>query len=194
VSAFTIGYTYGQFFRQLRISASIRIVWVSIMRKFFYGFGIVMACLIAAGAVGIVVLIRDAGSLMTESKAYSAESKAYGDDAMLNIFTNWDADELWKRSTPHFRQAIKRDDLSAFFDAGKDALGRLSEYSGTGGATVTVTSGRKSVKANYMAKTRFEKGDADVRLDLIKDGMVWTIEGFHIDSSVLMKSLVGTRS
>jgi hypothetical protein len=164
------------------------------MRKFFYAFGIVMACLIVAGSVGVVILIRDAGSLITEGKTYSAESKAYGDDAMLNIFTNWDANELWQRSTPHFRQTIKRDDLLAFFDAAKDALGRLSEYRGTGGATVTVTNGRKSVKANYTAKTIFEKGDADVRLDLVKDGMVWTIEGFHIDSSVLMKSLVGTRS
>jgi hypothetical protein len=158
------------------------------MRKFFFGFGIVMACLIVAGGVGLFILFRNGSAL-------DAESKAYVEDTVVAIGSDWDADELWKRSTPHFRQATRREDLRALFDAARGALGRFVQYRGSSGqAMMSFVNAATSVTANYDAKATFEKGDVHFLIGMVKSGLEWRIEGFHINSDVLTKSLVGARS
>lgn len=158
------------------------------MRKFFLGLGVVMAGLIVAAAVGFFVLARNGAAL-------DAESKAYIDDAVVSIGSHWDANELWKRSTAHFRQVTKEDDLRALFDAAKDALGPMREYRGArGDASISVTNAGTTISAKYLAKVTYEKGDADVQIVVVKRDSTWLIEGFHIGSPQLMRRLVGLRS
>ncbi len=158
------------------------------MRKFFYGFGLVMACLVVAGAIGLFVLARNGAAL-------DAESKAYVEDSVVAIGAHWDAAALWQRSTPHFRAVTKQEDLRAFFDAANGALGPLTEYRGaSGGAIIAMTNAKRSTTANYAARATFEKGNAEFEILAIKNGAEWQIEGFHINSNALMKSLVGLRS
>jgi len=138
--------------------------------------------------VGIVVLSRQGAAL-------DAESKAYVEDSIVTIGARWDADELWHRGTAHFREVTGQNDLRAFFDAAKTALGGLVEYRGASGqATIAITNAGKLATAQYRAKAAFEKGDADILVAAVKNGAEWRIEGFHINSSALMRSLVGWRS
>ncbi len=95
------------------------------MRKFFFGFGIVMACLVVAGGVGLFILFRNGSAL-------DAESKAYAEDTVVAIGSDWDADELWKRSTPRFRQATRREDWR-LLDAARGRWGRFVQYRGSSG-------------------------------------------------------------
>jgi hypothetical protein len=158
------------------------------MRKFFLWFGVAMAVLIVAGGVGLFALARNGAAI-------DAESKAYVDDSVVAIGGNWDAGELWKRSGERFRQATKQEDLHAFFDAANQALGRLTEYHGArGDATISVSNAGTTVSAKYVARGTFEKGDAEIQIAAVKNGREWRIEGFHVNSSVLMKSLIGVRS
>lgn len=158
------------------------------MRKFFCGFGIVMACLVVAAGLGIFMLVRDGAAL-------DAESKAYVEKSVVAIADDWDADALWRRGTPDFRRLTDERDLRNFFDAARATLGRLVEYRGaTGQATISITNAGRLTTANYTARVRFEKGDAEIRIGAIKSGSQWRIEGFHINSSILMRSLVGFRS
>ena len=158
------------------------------MRKFFLGFGVVMAFLVGAGAVGFFLLARNGTAL-------DAESNAYVQNSVETITGDWNADELWKRSTAHFRQLTKEEDLRAFFNVASGTLGRLVEYRGAQGqATISISNVGNSATANYDAKVTFEKGDADILIAAIKNGSEWRIEGFHISSTALMRSLVGQRS
>jgi hypothetical protein len=158
------------------------------MRKFFFGLGVLTACLVVAGGIGLFFLARN-------GMALDAESKAYVDKSVAAITDDWDADALWQRSSPRFRQTTKQDDLRNFFDAARESLGRLVAARGaTGQATISVVNAVRSVTANYMVHAQFEKGDADIQIGVVKNGSHWRIEGFHIDSSTLMRSLVGFRS
>jgi hypothetical protein len=158
------------------------------MRKFFFCLGVIAAALVVAGTIGFSVLARNGAAL-------DAQSKTFVNDALPTIIARWNADELWKRGTPHFREITKRDQLAAFLGAAETALGRLVEYRGADGeATMSVSNSRTTVFARYTAKARFQKGDADFRITLVKVGDAWMIEGFNIGSPLLMQSLVGFKS
>ncbi len=158
------------------------------MRKFFFGLGIVTACLVVAAGIGVFFLARG-------GMALDAESKAYVDKSVTAITLDWDADALWQQSSPHFRQMTKQEDLRNFFDAAREALGRLVATRGaTGQATISVVNAVKIVTANYTVRAQFEKGDADILVGVVKNGSQWRIEGFHINSGTLMRSLVGLKS
>jgi hypothetical protein len=158
------------------------------MRKFFFGCGIVMAAVVVTAAIGLFFLARDGAAL-------DADSKTYVDNSVATIAQNWDADALWHLSSSRFRQVTKQEDLRRFFGAARGALGRLRATRGAvGQEMISIRNTVKMVTANYTVHAQFEKGDADIRISIIKNGSDWRIEGFHIDSAVLMRSLVGLQS
>jgi hypothetical protein len=157
------------------------------MRKFFFRFGVVIAVLIGAGAIGFVMITRSGFAL-------DAESKAFIEDTVVTVASGWDADALWRRSTSRFRQTATEDDLRAFFSVADTALGRLLKYQGADGqAIVNYSPAGRTVTARYNARASFEKGDADIAIAAVKDGAGWRVEGFHINSTTLMRNLVGMR-
>jgi hypothetical protein len=158
------------------------------MRRFFYGLGLLTAVLVVAGGIGLFVLFRNGAALDTMSKAYVEES-------VVAIAANWDANELWKRASPRLRTMTKPDEIRGLFEAAKDALGPLLEYRGSQGqAMMWAMNSQTKVSAQYVANCSFQRGNAQVQIALIKQGDRWMIEGFHINSSALMKRLVGVRS
>jgi hypothetical protein len=159
------------------------------MRKFLYGVGAVIALLVVGGGVGLFVLARNGAAL-------DAESKAYVDDSVVTITAHWSADELLRRSTPNFRQITSLDDLQGLFDAARTALGPLVDYGGSKGDSMVsaIVGSGTTISAKYVARAKFQKGDADLQLTLLKIDGGWKIEGFHINSNALMSSLTGRRS
>ncbi len=126
------------------------------MRKFFYGLGILTAVAIVAGGVGFFILARDGAALDTASKVYV-------EDSVVAIAANWDADELWKRASPHLRTMMRQADLRGLFDAAKGALGPLPDYRGSKGeALISVMNAQTTVSAKYLAGGHFQKGDAQL--------------------------------
>lgn len=160
----------------------------SIMRKFVFGFGVVMAALLVGGAVGLFALSRDGAALDTQSRAYV-------DDAVIKISRHWDASGLWQRASAHFRQTTKEDDLYAFFEAADDALGPLTAYRGARGeAVISFLDGGTLVTARYIAEASFTKGNAEIQVLAVKSGDAWRIDGFHINSAALMQRMAGLKS
>jgi hypothetical protein len=156
------------------------------MRKFFFGLGVLAAVLIVAGGVGFFFLSRNGAAL-------DRMSKAYVDDSIVAITTNWDVDELWKRASPHLRRTSNESQVRGMFDAAKDALGPLVEFRGSRGEAI-ISIKDASVSADYLAVGHYRNGDASVRIALVKRGDTWMIEGFRINSNTLMRRLVGMRS
>ena len=158
------------------------------MRKLLFGLGVVLAFVIGAGAVGFFMLARTGSAL-------DAESAAYVRDVVVTIASDWNADALWRRGTPRFRQAQTEQDLRNFFDVAKGSLGRLLEYRGaTGQATISITPAGRTTLAQYDAKATFEKGNADIVVTAVKVGADWHIQGFRINSTAFMRALIGQRS
>lgn len=48
--------------------------------------------------------------------------------------------------------------------------------------------------ARYIVEVSFEKDDAKIQVLAVKTGDAWRNEGFHINSSALMKRMVGLKS
>lgn len=154
------------------------------MRKFLFALGAVILVLVIAGGVGLFFAARNGAAL-------NAESKAYVDDAVVAITAHWSVDELMTRSTPQLRQITKPDVLRGLFDAASTALGPLVKYDGAKGEAVmsTRTGSGTTISARYFAHARFQKGDADFVVVLLKINGSWKIEGFHINSDALMRAL-----
>ena len=70
----------------------------------------------------------------------------------------------------------------------------MQEFHGAEGqSAVMATPSGKSTTARYDAKVHFEKGDADIVVNAVKNASGWQIE-FRINSTALMRTLVGARS
>ena len=56
---------------------------------------------------------------------------------------------------------------------------------------IAVNNMRTGVSAQYVAIASFDRGDAQFRVLLVKDGDGWLIEGFHVDWRTQRNSTVG---
>jgi len=91
------------------------------------------------------------------------------------------------RASPEFKKAVPIDQLDRLFRAFA-TLGRLQKCEPAQGQSVmsaTTQSGKK-ISGQYTAKATFEKGEATIKLGLIKHGDQWQILGFHVDSPVFV--------
>ena len=146
------------------------------MRWFFNILGVTVAVLIVAAAIGI-------GFLVYKGHGIDAESKAYVDSAVPAITANWNQEELLKRATPELRNSIRPGQLTALFEA-FSRLGTLVTYEGaTGQANMTYFTGTGgAVTATYVAKAKYQNGEATIRIVLLKQDGQWFIHNLHIDS------------
>lgn len=159
------------------------------MRKFFMWFGIGAAVLIA-GLVAILVYVAVQGS------ALDGESRVYAAESVDAIISSWKPDELIRRATPQLRASAKPSDVEGLFSALAIGLGKVIETDvPVGGSLVSVTSAQgKVISANYTMKARFEKGDAVIRIALLKVDEQWRVHGFNVDSAAAFTNLSGRPS
>jgi hypothetical protein len=68
----------------------------------------------------------------------------------------------------------------------------LREFRGSQGeAFLALNNARTAVSAQYVATASFDRGDAQFRVMLVKDGDAWLIEGFHVNWQTLANRTVG---
>lgn len=146
------------------------------MRKFLYILGALTLTMFVVIGVGV-------GVLAYNGTALDAESKTFVDGAVPAITANWSEDQLLDRSTPELRDSIKPGELKSLFTAFA-RIGPLVEYQGAmGEANMSYVAGVGStVSASYVAKARFQNGDATFRIVLLKRGGHWLIQNFHVDT------------
>ena len=150
------------------------------MKKFFAVLGIIFLVIIVLGAIGI-------GFIAVRGNALDKESKTYADAAIPAVVSGWSKQELLDRASPQFKQAVTQQKLDQMF-RWFTSLGRLQKCEpaqGQAGITVTPQTG-KVISGQYTAKAKFEKGDATIKLVLIKHGNQWQIASFYVDSPALV--------
>jgi uncharacterized RDD family membrane protein YckC len=122
--------------------------------------------------------------------ALDKESKAYADSAIPAILSTWSEKELLDRASPEFKQSVTTDQLDRLFRR-FSGLGSLQKCEpAEGKTTISPTpEGREWVlSGQYTAKATFEKGEASIKLGLIKHkpGDQWQIQSFDVDSPALV--------
>jgi len=149
------------------------------MKKFFAVLGVIFLIIIVLGAIGFAFVAK-------RGNALDKESKVYADSAIPAIVTNWDVSALLVRASPEFLQAAKNQRLDQGF-RWFGTLGRLQKCDPAKGQAImsatTLNGGR--ITAQYSAKATFEKGEATVTLELIKQGDQWQIFKFAVFSPQL---------
>jgi hypothetical protein len=150
------------------------------MKKLFAVLGIIFLIIILLAAVGI-------GFIAVRGNALDKESRAYADAAVPAIIMNWNEKELLDRASPEFKKAVTQEQLDQMFRWFTSLGGFQSSEptQGQAGITVTPQTG-KVISGQYTAKAKFEKGDATIKLVLIKHGDQWQIVSFYVDSPALV--------
>src|SRR6266540_1260089 len=134
------------------------------MKKFFIVLGSIFLAFIVLGAIGI-------GFIAYRGNALDKESKAYADSAIPPIITGWSQKELLDRVFRWF--------------SGLGQLQKCEPAQGQALMSATTQTG-KMISAQYTAKATFQKGEATIKLGLIKHVDQWQILNFHVDSPALV--------
>ena len=151
------------------------------MKKFFIVLGSIFLALIVLGGIGIVFVAVRGNTL-------DKESKAYADAAIPAIVKAWTDKALLDRASPEFNHGATAVQVYHMFRWWEGSLGRLQRCEPAQGQSlmsVTTQSG-KTISAKYTAKAQFEKGEATIRLVLVKHGDQWQISGFEVTSPQLV--------
>ena len=150
------------------------------MKTFFVILGSIFLALIVLGAIGI-------GYIAYRGNALDKESKAYADSAIPAIVTGWSQKELLARASPEFKQAVTIDKLDRLFRwvSGLGQLQKCEPAQGQALMSATTQAGKRT-SAQYTAKATFQKGEATIKLGLIKHGDQWQILSFYVDSPALV--------
>jgi hypothetical protein len=124
--------------------------------------------------------------------ALDKASSSFAADAVVAIGAHWDPAELWQRATPHFREQTTQDELRARFDAANGRLGPMTESLAIAGKTsFPIIPTGAPLFADYIVRSAFAKGEADIVVRTVKTGTTWAIDSFAIGASPEMRKLLG---
>ena len=126
------------------------------------------------------------------SLAMDKESSAFAMNTVVAVGAHWDPAELWQRATPHFREQTTQDALRAQFDAANGRLGPMTESLAIAGKTsFPIIPTSAPLFADYIVRSAFAKGEADIVVRTVRTGTTWAIDSFSIGASPEMRKLLG---
>jgi uncharacterized RDD family membrane protein YckC/energy-coupling factor transporter ATP-binding protein EcfA2 len=148
---------------------------------------IVVLCVIIGLMEASLPLIQVQRLEMQQRTALDKESKTYADSAIPAIVSTWSEKDLLDRASPEFKQSVTTDQLDRSFRSfsGLGPLQKCEPAQGQATMSATTQTG-KMISGQYTAKATFEKGEASIKLGLIKHGDQWQILSFDVDSPALV--------
>lgn len=139
-------------------------------------------------AVILVVIVIAAAIFIPRALKLDHDATAYIQSAVPQIVAQWNPQALSDRATPELLKDPKyKDEVDRYFEM-FSKLGALKHldtpkgtvysgaYTGTGAYTL----------GNYAAEAEFEKGKATIKIQLLRVGDGWKINGFRIYSDAFL--------
>jgi hypothetical protein len=133
---------------------------------------------------GLIVLIIVAATFAAiRGTRLDKESRTYADAAIPAIVSTWSADAFFDRASTELTRQVSANDADRLFRT-FGQLGHLKHCDpAKGQSTISTIIGQpRKITAHYEVSASFEKGDAVIKMDLIKHDNNWQILGFHVDS------------
>jgi len=146
-----------------------------LLRKLLFGAGALSLGMMVAVGIGIAFVFH-------QSRTLDSEARVYTDQAVAAITAHWDADELLRRAAPQLLHASKPEEVREFVEAASSRLGPLLE-SDTAQGEAKISNDVKHgtvVTAGFVAHAKFEHGEVEIDVALIKVDGRWMITGFHV--------------
>jgi hypothetical protein len=145
--------------------------------------------------LGIVflVLLISIGMFFAWAYQQDKSARSYVSAAVPAIFNEWDVDALKRRASeqlsndPQFRSAAPQMFLMLQRALGK--LKRTQEAEGTAGYNVGGMSPAQGTYGDYVIRAEFERGEAELRLLVVRERGAWRIRGFNVNSPALARPL-----
>jgi hypothetical protein len=126
------------------------------------------------------------------SLAMDKESSAFAMNTVVAVGAHWDPAELWQRATPRLREATSQEKLPPPFEAANGRLGPMTESLAIAGKTsFPIIPTSAPLFADYIVRSAFAKGEADIVVRTVKTGTTWAIDSFSIGASPEMRKLLG---
>jgi hypothetical protein len=150
---------------------------------------IVMICGSAVALLTLCAVIVTAIIMVAQKfVALDTESKQYANTAVKAIVTNWDQNELNRLESPEFKSVTKAGDMDKLFAMFR-RLGKLKECKECKGQATSswITGKGREISAIYICRAEFEKGEAEIKISLVKHGDNWQIAGFRINSQAFLE-------
>ena len=147
----------------------------------------VLGAVFLAILVGVVAFI---GYAAYSGSKLDVSSKTYVDQVVPIIVSTWSPEEVLKRASPQFRQAVNDEQLKELL-LKLSKLGHLDKYEGSkGDSNVSFTTqAGKVVSATYVANAKFENGDAQINIRIIQLGGQWQLLSFYVNSPIFLKPM-----
>lgn len=146
-----------------------------------------------AGGIFLVIIVLGVGFVgygMYQGRDLDASSKAYVEANVPVVLRTWSEDELLKRAAPQLLSVLQAqpEQLHQVFQK-LSALGALrSFYDVKGEATMAYTlKNGLVVTAAYVAQAKFEHGDGQVTIRLIRLSGAWKLLMLNVNSPLFLQ-------
>lgn len=137
--------------------------------------GLVVVIIGALIAFFVFILLSGEGAKLDES------SKAYVDEVVPLIITEWSEEQFIENSSSYLTEETTPEDVSKLMLTLEDHLGKFIEYKESEGeAGIYFNNGGKTITAKYVVRAEFEKGEAIIDVELIQENDEWKILSFYI--------------
>ena len=116
------------------------------------------------------------GNFLKKQLDSCKECADYLDSLMPKILHGWNSRELVVRATPQFLDSLEAGEPEKSFESHWNNLGQLKVYKG-----IKRFSGENYFnEATFFTEATFEKGLAEIQLQLIQDDNKWLINNFKV--------------
>lgn len=153
------------------------------MKKFLSIVGgiFLLLVLVVAGFIGYAAY---------QGRGLDASSKAYVEANIPPIISSWSKDELLKRSSPQLLKILNENpgQLEQLFQklSKLGAMQSFGEVKGDSNVSVTTQNG-KVITASYLAKAKFQNGEAQIAIRLIQLSGQWQLLLFNVNSPLFLQ-------
>jgi hypothetical protein len=143
--------------------------------------------LLVVGASLIVFLVTGMAvfALAAKSNTLDNECRQFVSAAVPAIFSEWNEKELVARASAELKTAVNHRELRQVFGGMAQKFGKLQNWKAEGETSISMNSDRAIlITGEYVAKSRFAAGEADIILSLVRDKGQWHILSFRLNSEM----------
>jgi hypothetical protein len=146
--------------------------------------------LVAASAFVLMGAAVSVATGVVTAFKYDLESQKFADSAIVSICSRWDENALIARGSADFVRQLRAEGAARSAFRGFTVLGQMREFGGAFGHAriVRTDDGGPIVIAKYSSRDRFENGDAQITLAMVRADRGWKILRFSVTPVVTTAS------
>jgi hypothetical protein len=141
--------------------------------------------------ISFLVLLACVAMFVIWGTQQDRSARRYLASAVPAIFNEWDIEALQRRASDELKNEPQFGlRVPVMFLMLRDVLGPLKtieEPQGSAGFNWGNSGPAQGTYGDYLIRARFERGEAELRLLVVREGSNWRIRAFNVNSPALLK-------